>query len=213
MQKRGEERRRQLIDAAARLLAQRDIDEISLNDVASEARIPLTSTYHFYGDLHSLLAALAARYGEEFVQLLRRPLPAAKISTWQGLLQLMVARAVRYYDANPGARKLLIDGKVPADIKLADRVHDRVLGALLEATLDQHFELPEFPERQQVCYHVVEIADLMMQLSVIQSHRITPAMVRHAHLACVGYLRAFLPEKLPRRRAARTASAPATKMP
>ena len=115
----------------------------------------------------------------------------------------MVARAVRYYDANPGARKLLIDGKVPADIKLADRVHDRVLGALLEATLDQHFELPEFPERQQVCYHVVEIADLMMQLSVIQSHRITPAMVRHAHLACVGYLRAFLPEKLPRRRAAR----------
>ena len=147
------------------------------------------------------------------MQLLRRPLPAAKISTWQGLLQLMVARAVRYYDANPGARKLLIDGKVPADIKLADRVHDRVLGALLEATLDQHFELPEFPERQQVCYHVVEIADLMMQLSVIQSHRITPAMVRHAHLACVGYLRAFLPEKLPRRRAARTASAPATKMP
>jgi AcrR family transcriptional regulator len=197
-QKRGEERRRQLIDAAAQLLQEREIDEISLNDVAAEAGIPITSTYHFYGDLHSLLAALAVRYGEEFVRLLQRPLPAAKISKWQDVLELMIARSVRYYGANPGARKLLIDGKVPADIKFADRLHDRVLGALVESTLARYFELPEFPERTRVFYHGVEIVDLMLQLSVIESRRITSAMTRHAHLACIGYLRAFLPEKLPR---------------
>lgn len=198
-QRRGEERRRQLIDAADELLRDREIDEISLDDVARRAKIPLTSAYHFYRDLHALLAALALRYGEEFVRLLQRPLPAEKISRWEDVLSLMVARAVRYYRANPGARKLLIDGKVPADIKLADRVHDRQLGTLLEETLAEHFELPDFPERQLACYHVVEIADLMMQLSMIESRRITPEMLRHAHLACVGYLRAFLPEKLPRR--------------
>jgi AcrR family transcriptional regulator len=201
-QRRGEERRRRLIASAALLLADRDIDELSLDAVARHAGIPLTSVYHFYGDLHTLLAALAVHYGEGFVEMLARPLPAAKIATWEDVLAIMIARGVRYYRANPGARKLLIGGKAPADIKLADRLHDKDIGALLEATLARHFELPEFAERTVVCYHVVEIVDLLLQLSVIQFGRITPQMVRHARLACVGYLRAFLPAKLPLRRAA-----------
>jgi AcrR family transcriptional regulator len=198
-QRRGEERRRLLLDAAAAVLVEREIDAVSLEDIAREAGIPVTSAYHFYRDRHSVLAALAARYGEAFEQLMRRPLPAHKVRRWEDVIELLTDRAVRYYAVNPTARKLLIDGKAPADIKLADRIHDRKIGTLLEAAISRHFELPVFPGREAVFYNGVEIVDVMLQVSMIRSRRITSFMVRHAKIASIAYLREFLPASLPAR--------------
>ena len=199
-QKRGEERRQRLLGSAASLLARREIAEISLEDIARDADIPVTSAYHFYPDKHRLLTALAARYGEAFERIVLKPLPAAQIERWEDVIARLIDRAVRYYRDNPAARKLLIDGKTPSDIKLADRIHDRAIGALLEAAIARHFVLPEFPERPDVFYHAVEIVDVLLQVSVIRFGRITPTMVRHARIGSVAYLREFLPSALPRAR-------------
>lgn len=197
-QKRGEERRQRLLDSAASLLEKREIAEISLEDIARDADIPVTSAYHFYPDKHRLLTALAVRYGEAFERIVVKPLPAAQIRRWEDVIERLIDRAVRYYKDNPAARKLLIDGKTPSDIKLADRMHDRAIGALLEAAIARHFVLLEFPERSDVFYHAVEIVDVLLQVSVIRFGRITPAMVRHAKIGSVAYLREFLPSALPR---------------
>ena len=199
-QKRGEERRQRLLDSAASLLAKREIAEISLEDIARNADIPVTSAYHFYPDKHRLLAALAAHYGEAFEQIVTKPLPAAQIQRWEDVIERLIDRAVRYYKDNPAARKLLIDGKSPSEIKLADRIHDRAIGALLEAAIARHFVLPEFAERSDVFYHAVEIVDVLLQVSVIRFGRITPTMVRHARIGSVAYLREFLPSALPKAR-------------
>jgi len=199
-QKRGEERRQRLLDSAASLLARREIAEISLEDIARDADIPVTSAYHFYPDKHHLLTALAARYGEAFERIVLKPLPSAQIERWEDVIARLIDRAVRYYRDNPAARKLLIDGKTPSDIKLADRIHDRAIGALLEAAIARHFVLPEFPERSDVFYHAVEIVDVLLQVSVIRFGRITPTMVRHARIGSVAYLREFLPAALPKTR-------------
>jgi AcrR family transcriptional regulator len=196
-QKRGEERRQRLLDSAASLLARREIAEVSLEDIARNADIPVTSAYHFYPDKHRLLTALAARYGEAFERIVVKPLPPAQIERWEDVIARLIDRAVRYYRDNPAARKLLIDGKTPSDIKLADRLHDRAIGALLEAAIARHFVLPEFPERSDVFYHAVEIVDVLLQVSVIRFGRITPTMVRHARIGSVAYLREFLPSALP----------------
>jgi len=122
------------------------------------------------------------------------------LPVWEDVIERLIDRAVRYYKDNPAARKLLIDGKTPSDIKLADRMHDRAIGALLEAAIARHFVLLEFPERADVFYHAVEIVDVLLQVSVIRFGRITPAMVRHAKIGSVAYLREFLPSELPRAR-------------
>jgi AcrR family transcriptional regulator len=199
-QKRGEERRQRLLDSAASLLAKREIAEISLEDIARKADIPVTSAYHFYPDKYRLLAALAARYGEAFEQIVVKPLPAAQIKRWEDVIERLIDRAVRYYKDNPAARKLLIDGKSPSEIKLADRIHDSAIGSLLEAAVARYFVLPEFPERSDVFYHAVEIVDVLLQVSVIRFGRITPAMVRHARIGSVAYLKEFLPSTLPKAR-------------
>jgi hypothetical protein len=53
---------------------------MSLDDIARCAGIPVTSAYHFYCDRHSVLVALAARYGAAFEELVQRPLPRNQAS-------------------------------------------------------------------------------------------------------------------------------------
>lgn len=200
-QRRGQLRREQLMDAVCELLKNGELADISLEDAARVAKIPVASAYHFYKDRDALFAAVAAQFSDKFVDILRKPYPMARIGGWQELVVAAIHRATRYYAAHPAARKLLIDGKTPAEIKLADRLRDRSIGALVENILQEQFELPEFSERAMVFFHAVEIVDLILQLSMIQWRKITPLMERHAGIAALAYLREFLPAKLPRRTA------------
>lgn len=201
-QRRGELRRRQLIEATRELLVEREIDDISLEAIARRAGIPVASAYHFYPTRLAVFAATAAQLGSEIADVLRRPLPAARVRRWEDVLTLSIERAVRYYARSPATGRLLIDPKSPAEIKLADRRNDRSLGLLLEEMIGRHFALPAIEDRARVFFHAVEIVDLMFLLSMIQSGRITREMVKHARIASIAYLREFLPRRLARRRAA-----------
>lgn len=202
-QRRGELRRRQLIEAARELLVEREIDGISLEDIARRADIPVASAYHFYPTKLAVFAATATQLGSEIAAELRRPLPAARIRRWEDVLTMSIDRAVRYYARNPATGRLLIDPKSPAEIKLADRMNDRSLGILLEEMIGRHFVLPAIRDRARVFFHAVEIVDLMFLLSMIQEGRITRDMVAHARIAGIAYLREFLPRTLPRRNSSR----------
>jgi AcrR family transcriptional regulator len=192
-------RRRQLLDSACRLLAMRDLKDISLEDVARHAGIPVASAYHFYPDRIALFGAAARRYGEVFAALIARPIPSHRVRRWEDILSVGLDRAIGFYRRNPAARKLLVDPRSPHEIKLADRLNDQSLGGVLEAMFERHFVLPRVTERSRVFFHTVEIADLMMLLSVMQTGRITRAMLRHAHIACCAYLREFIGADLPAR--------------
>ena len=196
-QRRGEARRTQLVEAAVTLLKTHDIDAWSLERVASEAGIPLSSVYHFYPDKLALLMAVANYYGEDLAVTLRKPYRLASENTWRDLLERFLQRAVSWYAATPGAGRLLIGGKTPPEVKLADRQHDLVLGSLLEEVFGRYFVLPQLAERTDIFFHAIEIADLFLQLSMIRFHQITPAMVRHGGIACAAYLGEFLPSFLP----------------
>ena len=198
-QRRGELRRAQLLDAACSLLATQDLRQVSIEDVARRAGIPVASAYHFYPDRIALFTAAARRHGEEVAALLARPIPARQVRSWEDLIAIQLRRVSRFYRHNPAAQRLLIDPRAPPEVKLADRVHDRSLSAIIEASFARHFELPRIAGRAQVFFHAVEIVDLMLLLSVMQAGRITPQMQRHAWIACCAYLRAFLGPTLPRR--------------
>ena len=145
-QKRGEERRQRLLDSAASLSpSARSRKSHSKN--RARGRHPGHFGVSLLPGQAPPARGLAARYGEAFEQIVTKPLPAAQIKRWEDVIERLIDRAVRYYKENPAARKLLIDGKSPSEIKLADRIHDRAIGALLEAAIARHFVLPEFPER------------------------------------------------------------------
>jgi AcrR family transcriptional regulator len=196
---RGIARRRLLLEAARALLETRELDAISLGDVAAHAGVPKGSAYHFYEDIKDLYAALLAVTEEELLAAQRLPI-TTRIRAWPDIIQVLIERGVTYYANNPASRQLQIGPKTPPDLKLRDRRSDEALGGIYEQQLQAFFELPEIPNRARVFFHAVEIADLMFGLSVLENGEITDEMSAEATRAAVAYLGTYLPAKLPRRR-------------
>ena len=202
-QERSIKRRDQLLDAAKELLGEQSPEVISLADISARAGVAVGSAYHHFANANALFIALAARFGEELDDELSRPYTADEAESWQEIMRTAVKRATVLYNQRPDYRELILGGKAPAEIKLADRQNDEAIGRILLDALEQHFIVPDFPRRTEVLFYAVEIADLMFMLSQMRVDEITEAMCEEAQLAMVTYLRAYLPEKLVRKQPAR----------
>jgi AcrR family transcriptional regulator len=196
----GIARRARLLQAARELLSTRDLDVLSLADVAARARIPKGSAYHYYGDIMDLYASLLALIEEELLEDLRRPLRGAGLGTWADVVAALIRRGVRYFDAHPAARQLVLSPKTPSELKLRDRQSDIRIGQVFERHIGERFVLPEHPARAKVFFRAVEIADLMFSLSMLEHGTITPEMAGEATRAMVGYLGSHFPAVLKPRR-------------
>jgi len=198
-QARGLKRRRKLLESARTLLGTRELDELTLSDVAAHARVPKGSAYFFYADIGDLYAALQAVQHEELIEFLRQPI-RKRIPRWQDVIAVLNARGMDYYTRNPAARQLQIGPKTSPDLKLRDRRSDVRLGRLYEQHVAEFFVLPPIAERAQIFFRAVEIADLMFSLSVIEYGTITRAMCAEADRAGIAYLESYLTSRLPRTR-------------
>lgn len=198
-QARGRQRRAELLEAATRLLGEREFDEISLHDLASAAGIPTGSAYHFYANSMDAFAALTAQIGVDLAAVLAAPIPAADLASWEDVIRICADRAVAFYAARPDARQLLIGSKAPPEFKRTDRENDLYLGSILRDHIAGTFDLPAMPHAEDIYFHAVEIIDLFYSLSMLHSGEITPAMADEGVRAAVAYLRTYLPAELPRR--------------
>lgn len=198
-QARGLERRRRLLESARTLLSNRELDELTLSDVAAHARVPKGSAYFFYADIGDVYAALQAVQHEELIEILTQPI-RRRIRRWQEVVIALNARGMDYYTHNPAARQLQIGPKTSPDLKLRDRQSDVRLGKLYEQHVEHFFVLPPIADRSRIFFRAVEIADLMFSLSVIEHGTITRAMCAEADRAGIAYLESYLTTGLPRRK-------------
>jgi AcrR family transcriptional regulator len=195
----GIARRKRLLAAARTLLAHRDLDEISLADVARAARIPKSSAYHYYGDVLDLYVQLIGVFGEEMLEGVRRPIQGPAPRCWEDIVAVLIRRGAHYFSDHRAACQLIISPKTPPELKLRDRQSDKRIAKLFEEQIDRRFVLPERGARTAIFFRAVEIADLMFGLSMLEHGAITPAMTEEAIRAVVGYLRAHFPAALPKR--------------
>ncbi len=195
---RGIERRKRLLDAAWDLLATQELDTVSLADVARRARVPVGSAYHFYDNIRAVYEALAERVAGQLLVRHRSPL-RRRPRRWSDVVEELIDRGVGYFSENPAARQLLIGPHTPPELKFRDRQQDRLLAEVFERQIDAAFRLPPLPDRAGVFYRALEIADLMLCLSMVEHGSITVAMTDEAKRACTAYLASYLPAVLPRR--------------
>jgi AcrR family transcriptional regulator len=197
----GIARRKRLLATARALLAQRDLDEISLADVARAARIPKGSAYHYYGDILDLYVQLLGVLGEEMLEDVRRPIRGRSPGSWSEVVAALVRRGAHYFNEHRAARQLLISPKTPPQLKLRDRQSDQRIARLFEEQIEARFVLPQSAGRTALFFRAVEIADLMFSLSMLDHGSITPHMTEEAILAVTAYLGTQIPAALPRRAA------------
>lgn len=190
----GAQRREALLNTTAALLVEHDLDELSLKDIAEHAGIPVGSAYHFFANAHAVYAGLAQRFMHELHTAIAAPYANKALRSWQTLFDAAIDRGAALYAANPAYRKLIIGGKAPPEIKLADRENDELIGALLLEMIGRHFEVKKTEALQRALFYAVEIVDLMFSLSVLRQGDITPAMQQEAKTAAKAYLGEYLGE-------------------
>jgi AcrR family transcriptional regulator len=194
---RGVARRIRLIDSARSLLGIRELDAISLGDVAKHAGVPVSSAYHFYADIRELYAALLTDVEMNLLVEYRKPIRKA-IHKWPDIIAVLVRKGVDLFAADPAGCQLMVGPKTPADLKLRDRGNDVALGRLYEWHVRSHFQLPPIPNGSKVFFRAVEIIDLMFCLSMVECGRISEEYTAEAIRAAVAYLGSYIPAKLPR---------------
>lgn len=195
-QARGRLRRKILLNSVRVLLADNELDKLSLGDVAEHAGVPKGSAYHFFASIYELYAELGRSIADEIREDQMRP-HAPNPASWSAVISAAIERGVQFFNNDPAARQLLLGPKSPPEIKFADRQNDYELARTFEAQVRRHFILPDLPDLTILFFRAVEIADLMFCLSVIEFGTITPAMSEEAKKASIAYLALYLPPFLP----------------
>jgi AcrR family transcriptional regulator len=195
---RGIARRDKLLESARELLRTREMDEISLGDVAKHAKVPKGSAYHFYSNIVDVYASLVALHDKDLQAIMSAPI-RKPVKNWSEIMEILLDRAAVFYFKNPSARQLLVGPKTLPELKMRDRQNDVVIGKVFEDHVAALFVLPPLPHRSDIFFRAVEIADLMFCLSMLGHREITEEMTSEAKRAAIAYLASYMPATLPRK--------------
>jgi AcrR family transcriptional regulator len=106
-QARGRERREQLLDAAAAIIAESGIVAVSMHAAAQRAGASIGSVYHFFRDRDQMLAALAERHDAQLKPAFARVLQRGD-AEWAELspadvIEQLIGWAIHYFARHPDA--------------------------------------------------------------------------------------------------------------
>lgn len=193
MQARGRARRAELLSAARRMLDHGSLDKISMSAVAEAAGIPLSSAYHFFGDISDLWKELARTIASQQAS---EDLDLPRVSSWQELIKASLVHHQTAFNSDPAARKLMLGPHTPADIKNAACKEDYRFGTALWIAVRSQFNLPELADSRVLFFKALLIADVFFSLSVSEHDRVTDEALSEAVLAVTSYLSVYLPNQL-----------------
>jgi AcrR family transcriptional regulator len=194
----GMARRQLLLNTARRMLRTTRLADLSLGEVARRAKVAKGSAYFFYEDVNALLASLAGVIDKELQEVLREPV-SGRVTSWQDIFRLMFERGVAFLESDPAACQLTIGVDTTPALKLLDRTNDIALARIFDEQISWVFELPPIPDRPKLFFRAVELADVMLCLSMVEHGRISREYVEEATRAAIAYLQTYIPPKLPRR--------------
>lgn len=125
-----------ILDAAAALLADGDIEALTMRAVATRAGVPPATIYQFFDDKHALVQAVAARYVASTPDVLDETL--RRRGPWRDALVRTVDAYASQLARNPAMRALWLAGAmdettrglaIAADDAIAARLRDHLTTA------------------------------------------------------------------------------------
>jgi AcrR family transcriptional regulator len=191
----GLARRQLLLNTARKMLRTTRLAELSLGEVARRAKVAKGSAYFFYTDVNALCASLKGLIDEELQEVLRAPVTRS-VPSWQEVFRVLIDRGIEFLKNDPAACQLAVGVDASPALKLMDRANDVVLGRIFDEQISQWFRLPLVPDRPKLFFRALELADVMLSLSMLEHGKITPEYAEEASRAGIAYLQTYIPEKL-----------------
>lgn len=191
----GQVRFRKLLDALDQLLADNNVQDIGLYQIAAQAKVPNASIYHFFPSTEAALLALAQVHHTALLELSKQHLPVRPIR-WQDLFRQKVTSAAEYHNSHPAALRLFLGANISVEVKSADisQYHRLVDGR--SQLLNHYFHVPVVPDWERRLATYFAMVDGVFSLSYSENGFIRDDYIAEAHQAGIAYLRCYLPEIL-----------------
>jgi AcrR family transcriptional regulator len=138
-QLRGRTRRAHIVRAASDLIDAADPSErrpVTLRAIAEAADIPPASIYHYFADVDSVIAAVAAQYGQELVTTVELVM-AGHTGSIDSLLDATVTTYRDFFAARPGLRELWFDWRASDQVVDIHRKYRRTLAEGFRARIER----------------------------------------------------------------------------
>ena len=208
-QERGRQKFESILDAADRLLVNRDPSDISIYDLAGELETSPPSIYHFFPDISLVFVGLAERYIQEMEQM---PLGVDKpVAGWQEIFDIPFERVRVIYESRAPVRKILLGPGLSYEILNRDLATSVVNAGRFLELMARNFDMPSIPNLLDRLVEMIRVNDAMWMLSIYRHGSITDEGAELARRARTAYLRTVLPEYLPPNPRNKQVNAPETR--
>jgi AcrR family transcriptional regulator len=127
-----DERRSQLLDLGVRLLADRSLDELSIDLLSEEAGVSRGLLYHYFGNKHAFHEAVVRRAADDLIAQTEPPARGDPLER----LQTSVTAYVEYVLANFDGYVSLLKGAAGGNEAIR-AIHDEVRAVLVERIFDE----------------------------------------------------------------------------
>ncbi|MER7516506.1 TetR/AcrR family transcriptional regulator [Streptomyces sp. NPDC126499] len=111
VQRRGKERRRAILDAAAELLGEKGYEAATLKAIGERAGIPTASMYHYFPDRHQVDAELLEQHMSELDALIGAALENPRARTLAEAVDILVDLHLDYFRGHPSCTELWFAGR------------------------------------------------------------------------------------------------------
>ncbi len=192
-----EHRLERIRSAAIRLASKRDVNTISIYDIAKEASIAASSVYHHYPNVEALICELMDNVFTDFETILNEAVDSEKVTHWSDINRMIEKSFVDYYRTSPLAQHTLLGQHTYMTVRHADAQNDQILAQKVETIYREHFVLPPLPTDVNIFAVALQVADKVYSMNYREDGNIAPEMEREAIILTEAYLGAYLPQVLP----------------
>ncbi|MEI9995172.1 MAG: TetR/AcrR family transcriptional regulator [Rhizomicrobium sp.] len=197
-QARGDARRKLLLETALILVRQRYIDDITYQDIAREADMPLASCYHFFPGKMELFAELIDYAGpwHKFVTVTALTKPA---ETWPEVYEHLSEALISAYEADLAFLQLFSTWKIPGNVYAGREPGILEAAERIRQAVDRQFIRPRFKDEVGVFAYATRISDAIWRSSLSETGHVSDFARREAQRAATSYLFNYVPPILERR--------------
>ncbi|MBB4633258.1 TetR/AcrR family transcriptional regulator [Sphingosinicella soli] len=197
-QARGEARRKLLFDTALALLRERHVEDITYQEIARHAGIPLASCYHFFPGKMELLAALIDNVGPWFTDVSLLALkPHAE--SWTDILDRLVDVLADHYNTDLAFAQLFSAWKIPRSVYPAHDAAFQEAAERFAKAIDRQFVRSPIENEMAVFAFAFRLIDAALVTSLEMHSQVTPFMREEGKRAARSYLANYLPPVMQRR--------------
>ncbi|GAB2728232.1 TetR/AcrR family transcriptional regulator [Kitasatospora kifunensis] len=144
-QQRSREKVARILAATARLLQERDYEEVGTKLIAAEAEVSVGVLYRFFPDKQAIVSTLTVRWLDEFTAITEQVLTGPLPPTPSELGAQLVEAHARFRREQPGFHRLWFYGPPLPALREYDENTDRQLAAAIRTALVDRYGYPDTP--------------------------------------------------------------------